>query len=578
MAYNGGCVKQVNFYLIMALLAAALIQPQISAVQLFWAPKKPILVGQAAMLCTRYKPELLPNQGLLAAAQPTKTLSDCLRIRPKLFNSRALVVYNPNLPYQQLTQKISDVADSKITENNGPKWESGIIVPATITKQRSFLVNNRPPLINSLDNTANSQELVGDIIAVPKPVSMWSKLRSMFFSSSPQNIADLNDDWIVMENDHQKWDLDNGITHALSDNNNTAIDCWKKLDKEQFEKSFLTPEASTSNSPVRPRCVYRYRPESCNADKKILIVVAHGTWSSKSEQFHHQNDSEFNNILLYAQQEAEQKKTTVDVLSWQWTGDDLDTARTASGQSLALLLNNIKQNYSHVATVAHSHGANIINIASHYTNFDIDRMIHFAVPVVISDDNYLPNKVKEVFNFYSTGDAVQYLGSINRNLSYVKSLIAYGSCRKYPLEYIQAHRRIYNIRTQVNGANPGHSDLRAPLLSRLPAIIAGIKNNYNYQDDLDINIENTCSAQEALTMTLRTRRTMPEIAAIYSIALGDYADVKNQIEKQISFNSKQEEQFREQHKQENIHNKGYVAVRMFDFLSNLRKKVTSQQV
>ena len=419
---------------------------------------------------------------------------------------------------------------------------------------------------------------MGDIIAVPKPVSMWSKLRSMFFSSSPQNIADLNDDWIVMENDHQKWDLDNGITHALSDNNNTAIDCWQKLGKEQFEKSFLSPEASTSNSPVRPRCVYRYKPESCNADKKILIVVAHGTWSSKSEQFHHQNDSEFNNILLYAQQEAEQKKTIVDVLSWQWTGDDLDTARTASGQSLALLLNNIKQNYSHVATVAHSHGANIINIASHYTNFDIDRMIHFAVPVVISDDNYLPNKVKEVFNFYSTGDAVQYLGSINRNLSYVKSLIAYGSCRKYPLEYIQAHRRIYNIRTQVNGANPGHSDLRAPLLSMLPAIIAGIKNNYNYQDDLDINIENTRPAQEALTMTLRTRRTIGEIAAIYSLAPADCAPVKKHLEEQILFNSKQEEQFREQHKQENIHNKGYVAVRMFDFLSNLRKKAISQQI
>ena len=146
MAYSGGCVKQVNFYLIIVFFAAALIQPPINAVQFFLSHKEPISVGQAAMLCTRYKsplyksPELLSNQGLRAATQQPTKLSDYLRIRPKSFNSRAiansqaLVVYNPNLPYQQLTQKISDLPDSKITENNGPKWERGIIVPAKTTK------------------------------------------------------------------------------------------------------------------------------------------------------------------------------------------------------------------------------------------------------------------------------------------------------------------------------------------------------------------------------------------------------------------------------------------------------------
>lgn len=339
---------------------------------------------------------------------------------------------------------------------------------------------------------------------------------------------------------------------------------WFELEKESVAKAF--DQDIVNKKIVRVRRGYRFIPENKTTDKKALYIVVHGTWAHKGKEYYDVTNREFKAIRKFAKQEAEKNGQVIDLLAWCWTGEDLHIDRTASGQSLADVLTRTQKNYSHITTVAHSHGANVVNIASNIIDFDIDRMIHFAAPVVTTDPNYMPFRVKEVINFLSTGDIVQYLGSIDRNLPYGSGLFKGGSCRNYPLK---KGKTILNIRTQINGSNPDHSGIRAASLEHLGEILSRIEKHYPFQDYFDLNIRTTSLrnksvAADPIILTLREKRTPKEMLNQYGI---DLYTAQQTFGKHMNYSTQQEYFFTQQYKA-SIHDKG--VLRLPEQLGNLR--------
>lgn len=282
--------------------------------------------------------------------------------------------------------------------------------------------------------------------------------------------------------------LERSIMHPVSQHIKTGA--WEYATKPQLiaefgqaaeNKHLHTARQSAAvtqfDAPVRTR--FRYTPVGkLRSTKKILVLFIHGTFAHDREKFKSDQLQAFKEVLDYAQLVAHSRMQTCDVVSWSWNAYNSHIEREHAGKQLAELIDKQHHNYDHVITIGHSHGCNVINIASHHLKKTyIDTAIYFACPVRGDNKDYIPtDRIKTIYNFYSSADKIQWVGAIDDTSYYTMfgSFIA-GSPRL--LDSNRADINIINIDTKADGITMGHSSILGAL-GALYNIIKTIEGHY----------------------------------------------------------------------------------------------------
>lgn len=206
--------------------------------------------------------------------------------------------------------------------------------------------------------------------------------------------------------------------------------------------------------------VLTYRPKGQKSEddaSRIALMLVHGTippWASQNKDFFVQGNPVFEAIRSFAQELGDREHALVEVVSLKWGGSNSDASRKTAGGTFARLLDGRYAEYRKIYTIAHSHGGNVVNVATNeMSKACIDTMIHLYTPAVAKDDSsyqcYQPHedKYNRWFNLYSTGDMVQFAGSFQG-----WNIFSGGSSRK------QSAQNVWNVRMQVDAASPGHTN------------------------------------------------------------------------------------------------------------------------
>lgn len=263
------------------------------------------------------------------------------------------------------------------------------------------------------------------------------------------------------------------------------------------------------------RSGFFYAPEHSNPHAKpIVIVVVHGTGfnafgfktgGSATVDYFDPSTEAFKGILHFARSEADKAQAPVQVVSFQWSGANVSEKRKDPGAVLAHVL----KRYSNfkIITLSHSHGGNIVNIASNQPGVPvIDTMIQIATPVrdvKFEGGLYAPKNFKTLFQFWSSDDFVVLGGAISSWADVFAGEIFKRSTRKYmpfldPTSPLYTHTTynpfvtppegvVYNIRSQVDGKFVGHSWIDA-LTPVLIPVLHDVRL-YKANTDIDLDIE-----------------------------------------------------------------------------------------
>lgn len=267
---------------------------------------------------------------------------------------------------------------------------------------------------------------------------------------------------------------------------------WKKADQETLVQRFQdlaenvaihTAEQSAActsfEAPVRE--LYTYTPSGIKRAKKDLMIVIHGTFSHHKDAFKNEAHEQFQSIMHFAADQATHAGTIVDLISFGWNAYNNHSDRLQAGKNLALLLDRVRKNYDDITVIAHSHGCNVVNIASHFMKKStITTAIYMACPVrdkaQKNDNLYEPtNRIKNIYSFYSPADPVAFLGSFDDSQPWFGFFNNAGPSRVF-----DTHRddiNIINIYMKSHGIPQGHSSIRK-LLPALPQLLDEIKEHY----------------------------------------------------------------------------------------------------
>ncbi len=228
-----------------------------------------------------------------------------------------------------------------------------------------------------------------------------------------------------------------------------------------------------------------------NTPRKVLFSI-HGTFARESREFYHPDDKTFENILAY----AESLGDSVEVVALEWTGKNDANARVAAGQFFAELIRDYYQDtqkYLSLNTISHSHGGNVVNVATHFTNRPIDTIVSLYTPIRTDFEWFTPNpaKFKTLYHFYSTSDHIQFIGSINIFKLNLANTFGNWGARKALIQTKASQEnggKIYNIRVEFTGISPAHVNKEA-IVGYLPLLLWYISNTYKINYDLDADID-----------------------------------------------------------------------------------------
>lgn len=259
-------------------------------------------------------------------------------------------------------------------------------------------------------------------------------------------------------------------------------------------KGFAYDE-NTKNGGIRS--AYFFEPHEINKEEKpIVLFLVHGTgfelWGlgigghHTKEYFDIENPI-FQKILEFAYKYAESKKTIIAIFSFRWNGANNVKGRRDAGYRIGELLAAHFKSYS-IITYSHSHGGNVVNVASHITTWEhtdgtpaIDKIINMGTPDrtrstdTESAQEYTPTNFKTLINFWSPGDWIQPLGAIETASDAIRMLIDAIGLFKEERKLESPSTRIYNVRVQVVGKNPlGHSEYVGPISVNLFQILQEI--------------------------------------------------------------------------------------------------------
>lgn len=226
-------------------------------------------------------------------------------------------------------------------------------------------------------------------------------------------------------------------------------------------------------------------------------------------------------------------------ISFGWIGLLDDYARKFAGKKLAEGINKIRaqlKRYDIIPTfilLGHSHGGNVINVASQYVDEPIDMAIELATPILAfntatqkfdNNTGYLPKNIKELFLFFSMQDFVQPGGSVE-GAEHVKR-------RFSPLPGIN----LYNIMLRVNGNYPLHIYMHDEVIGkRMLQLVKKIKDDFLHNKNLVAHLTNVSAKQEAdmlvaikpafsLSMINVLDMGTPRIDALWPAIQGKYAE------------------------------------------------------
>jgi hypothetical protein len=310
------------------------------------------------------------------------------------------------------------------------------------------------------------------------------------------------------------------------------------------------------------RSAYVFTPEEINVQAKpIVLFVIHGTWSEHAKSFKDIAAEWYQYVLRYAQGLAETKKTSIEVISYGWTGSNSTAERLKAAKSLALIISQIYKNYN-IITVGHSHGCNVAIAASNLLEEQkIDLMINMAAPVRdFTNQEFIPKGVAKLVSFYSTSDMMQAAGALNLASLWESE----GSVRKFQSKEGMS---VYNIRTQINGEDPTHagsSDGIRVVVHYLSDIM-GKLNNFKYNNDLDMNIRSNAIEKDPILIAVRKYLTVDKM--VMDPFLIKDTDTKDklwqcmqQVKKEVNYSQQEEKRFEDIYER-SIHYKASLAYR-----------------
>jgi hypothetical protein len=296
---------------------------------------------------------------------------------------------------------------------------------------------------------------------------------------------------------------------------------WKKALPEEISKRFSNLPDIKPASSIRE--LYTCNPTQENSDaKKAVIIVIHGTFAQESDAYRDHRHPEFQHILRFAQYYADKQSTPVEVVSFGWSGQNSSDDRVRAGKELAQLLKNSYSDYD-IISIAHSHGCNVANVASQEVDATtpFNYMIQIATPVRdLIDTRFQPKNFNKLLQFYSTSDIVAAVGSLDTRKIFNRP----GSMRKYAQ---QQGRLIYNIRTQIDAKDPGHSTIKGEngVINYLPEILYTLENSYFYNSDLDLNLSSSKALEDPVFLAIRKSSKAEQ--ALERAGIYDFTDTLN---------------------------------------------------
>ena len=188
-----------------------------------------------------------------------------------------------------------------------------------------------------------------------------------------------------------------------------------------------------------------------------IVILVHGTFASDQEWYRPGHP-------FFDDLEAEAFRMNQFLIPFAWTGGILDYNRNQASESLVKVIESYPKQEKVIA-IGHSHGGNIINLASQKLNpsYSIDKVYLLGTPIDIK--NYKPNmdRIKELYNLYSQGDLIQQVFGIYRRL--------------VPLE------KAVNLKIEIENRgiqnNPLHYQLHHSMLAKTILSIPECFNNFS---------------------------------------------------------------------------------------------------
>lgn len=189
-------------------------------------------------------------------------------------------------------------------------------------------------------------------------------------------------------------------------------------------------------------------------------------------------------------------------IAFNWSGKLSDKDRQEGGIRLANGLNSLYEQCENQGIipkfilVSHSHGGNVVSLASRRVRYPIDIAIMLGTPIMrfhksaLNDtfnDNYLPKNIKQLFLFYSMKDFIQSGGAALNKFS-----------RRFgPLDGID----LYNIHVLIDGSDPLHIDLHNQFIdSKLLALVELIHNTFKKNKNLVVNISDNPESENLVAI------------------------------------------------------------------------------
>jgi hypothetical protein len=293
----------------------------------------------------------------------------------------------------------------------------------------------------------------------------------------------------------------------------------------------------------------------CRADP-IIFYVVHGTWSDGNPEYFDQSCEEFQATIEFVRELAERYAQPVEIVSFRWSGEDSIEARQEGGDRLRKLTDRHYQTnngYSVVWAYCHSHGGNIVNIASQDVAFDT--CIYCATPVVEGTLRmYRPLYIKRLYHMYATSDPIQQAGSFDRRS--LSTFFAHrGNGRVYQA---QEDKRILNMRLQCDGKGPGHMAVKNAM-RRMWKIMDITEDNYYFHNHLDVNIASDLHGLNAHEPMISIRGSLMIDDILARVHGGeDGAVILKQLRCEIAYSQEQESLFRTRYRGRSIHDENTV--------------------
>jgi hypothetical protein len=180
-----------------------------------------------------------------------------------------------------------------------------------------------------------------------------------------------------------------------------------------------------------------------------VFILIHGTWGADCSWYVPEGD------FFKALEETVCEKNSC-VVPFRWSGGCGHESRVKAAQNLVKLIKTYDENTS-IFIIAHSHGGNVVNLASHMLAQEEDNkhciraLFTLGTPVM---SNYLPNMkiIQYLYNLFSFEDLIQTVLGL--------------SVREFP-----EHKRIANLRVLINGKQPDHAGLHHPAVGKWIAYV-----------------------------------------------------------------------------------------------------------